>query len=303
MERLKKQELLVTAKIRSELIAEIEGYKKEEYPELPWDISLRVELAGVEYDLSKYESVNGVYSNVQIKQALLDGHIRIFPYHEEQMNPTSYDVQLGEWFYKTDTTHNRAYYNFYDQADVKRYFGEVLRSEEYRLWRMKQNAVDLGSGIDDATRIIVLNPGERILAHSHEWIGIKGPGTTSLHAKSTTGRNGIVTHKDAGWGDPGFLNRWTKEIQNDNNERVTLRVGSRYAQMVFHGTGLVHGAYGEDGRYYTTRSLVEDVDSWTPDQMLPRGYKEAYKPPIEIDLKNHPLLRQAIDEQGEQNDI
>lgn len=281
-------------KERAELKSEVEAYRRSlengEYPELPFDISLRVELAEIDYDPEQYTQINSVYSNREIKSALLDGHIRIFPYREENLNGTSYDVTLGDYFYLTDRVNNRSLYNPRSRQDTERYFEGPYRAIENSEWCQKQfgdsYAVSPGDmqlyNIPGEALVMVLNPGERVLAHTWEFIGINGPGTTQMQARSTYGRNGIVVCKDAGWGDPGYRNRWTMEVQNDNKERVPLVVGDRPAQIVFYSSGMVEGSYGEAGKYYATSSLVEDIQQWQPESMLPRGYKDAYKEPISL---------------------
>ena len=133
---------------------------------------------------------------------------------------------------------------------------------------------------------MVLQPGERMPAHSHDFIGINAPGTTTLQARSTWGRNGVAVCLDAGWGDPGYINRWTMEIYNMNeHESVVLPVGERIAQMVFYHTGPVEGEYASlSGKYQDDsqgdlRSLIRD---WKPEQMLPQAYKDSRTKPLEI---------------------
>jgi len=140
--------------------------------------------------------------------------------------------------------------------------------------------------IDPNQPIIVVRPGERLLGHTHEFIGIKAPGTSTLQARSTWGRNGVAVCIDAGWGDPGYINRWTLEIYNMNqHESVVLPVGERIAQMVFYETGPVDGEYKKlSGKYQTGSSanLERLVRDWRPEQMLPRAYKDKRLVPKKI---------------------
>ena len=52
---------------------------------------------------------------------------------------------------------------------------------------------------------------------------------------------------DAGWIDPGYINRITLEIYNLNqHESVVLPVGERVGQLIFHNTiSPVAGDYSE----------------------------------------------------------
>ncbi len=75
--------------------------------------------------------------------------------------------------------------------------------------------------------VISLKPGERILAHTHEFFGIKPPGACELKARSSWARNGIAVCFDAGFVDPGYINRLTLEIYNLNHrETVAIQLES-----------------------------------------------------------------------------
>ncbi|MCC7289417.1 deoxycytidine triphosphate deaminase [bacterium] len=220
----------------------------------------------------------GVYSDLAIKLAQKSGHIVIHPYREEYVNTSSVDVTLGEWFYLTEKADNRDFYNPFEPEDVKRYFTGPLKAIPHKEWCQKYGR-QLFVGIPENHPIIVLRPGERILAHTHEFIGINPPGTTEMKSRSTWGRNGIAACFDAGWGDSGYINRWTMEIYNLNQrESVPLPVGERIAQIIFHETGPVEGHYAKGGKYQTSQDIDKLVKSWRPEQMLPRAYKDSRKP-------------------------
>lgn len=227
----------------------------------------------------------GVYSNSQIKAAIKDGHIVFHPYMEEHIAGSSVDVTLGHWFYRTERKSSSGFYNPFDQTDVGRYFDGPFHAETHSLWA-EANGRRLFDGIPADHPIIVLGSGERILAHTHEFIGIKAPGTSTMQARSTWGRNGVAVCLDAGWGDPGYINRWTMEIYNMNqHESVVLPVGERIAQMVFYHTGPVEGEYKKlSGKYQsdTSDDLVKLISEWRPEQMLPRAYKDIRKKPREV---------------------
>ena len=85
---------------------------------------------------------------------------------------------------------------------------------------------------------------------------------------------------DAGWVDPGYINRITLEIYNLNkHESVVLPVGERIGQLIFHHTGQVDGGYasgrgGMSGKYQHTDDLDELIKTWRPEMMLPRAFKD-----------------------------
>jgi dCTP deaminase len=220
----------------------------------------------------------GAYSNSQILSSLEVGHIVINPFNETQVNGSSYDVRLGEWYYKIkdkDST-KPAIFNPYDTEHIAQHFDGPYQAVSH-----EQIAEQLGikplKNIPLDTKVILFQPGERILGHTEEFIGIKPPGTTSMQARSTIGRLGINVCQDAGWGDPGYINRWTMELYNNNQlDPVILSVGTRIAQLVFYHTGAVIGEYSElSGNYQSVHSenLSDLITGWHPSQMLPKSLK------------------------------
>jgi deoxycytidine triphosphate deaminase len=231
------------------------------------------------------EILVGVYSNIQIKKAIQAKHIVFHPYVEEHIAGSSVDVTLGNWYYRTERPSEGGFYNPFDEKAVGQYFGEVQKAVIHEDWA-KKHGRRLFVNVPAKQPIIVLRPHERILAHTHEFIGIKAPGTSTMQARSTWGRNGVAVCLDAGWGDPGYINRWTMEIYNMNqHESVVLPVGERIAQVVFYETGPVDSEYKKlSGKYQTGDSeKIEDIiKDWHPSQMLPRAHKDSRRIPLEI---------------------
>ncbi len=227
----------------------------------------------------------GVYSNIQIKEAISTGHIVFYPYIEHHINGSSVDVSLGEWYYRTERNTNSTIYNPFDEHDVHQYFDGPHQAKNHKQW-CEAHGVRMLPNIPADHPIIILGPGERILAHTHEFIGIKAPGTSTMQARSTWGRNGVAVCLDAGWGDPGYINRWTMEIYNMNQHHsVVLPVGERIAQMVFHETGEVESEYSDlSGKYQESSAddLPGLIRSWRPQQMLPRAHKDKRVRPREL---------------------
>jgi deoxycytidine triphosphate deaminase len=229
-----------------------------------------------------------VLSNIQIRDGIDEGHIVCVPFDPKHVAHASLDVTLGHYYFRTERSGYQTIYNPFDEEDVKRYFGEPLQAVAHGEWCW-QNGINPVQGIPLDHPIIALRPGERILAHTHEFFGIKPPGAYELKSRSSWGRNGIAVCFDAGWVDPGYINRLTLEIFNLNQHRtVLLPVGERIAQAVFHETGKVEGNYGSgrddgfSGKYQHGNNLEELITNWTPDQMLPRAYKDKRTLPTPI---------------------
>lgn len=225
----------------------------------------------------------GVYSNTQIIEAIELGHIVFHPFQPEHINGSSVDVTLGEWYYRTDASDTASVYNPFDKNEVENYFGQPQQAVIHSEW-CQQNNMPAFNNIPDDQPIIVLEPGERILAHTQEFIGILPPGTTSMQSRSTWGRNGVAVCFDAGWGDPGYVNRWTLEVYNLNRKHsVVLAVGERIAQIVFMHTGDVEGSYETiTGKYASATNVETLVSQWDPHQMLPKAWKDQRHQPLHI---------------------
>jgi deoxycytidine triphosphate deaminase len=230
----------------------------------------------------------GVFSNLQITNALKEEHIVCVPFNPKHVSHASLDVTLGYYYYRTERAEDHPVYNPFDGEDVTRYFEGAQTAVPHREW-CEQNGIKPLKGIPGDHPVIPIRPGERILAHTHEFFGIKPPGACEVKSRSSWGRNGIAVCFDAGWIDPGYINRLTLEIYNLNkNELVLLPVGERIAQIVFHETGPVKGTYGQgrhggfSGKYQAGTDLKVLIKNWRPEMMLPQAYKDKRSLPQSI---------------------
>ena len=106
------------------------------------------------------------------------------------------------------------------------------------------------------------------------------------------GRSNITICRDAGWGDIGFISRWTLEITNNNRCPLILPVGKRIGQIIFFYTGTPNKPY--EGKYQPQISqsqlntmvspnfnnnnnridIKSIVDNWNPNLMLPKAFND-----------------------------
>ncbi len=230
----------------------------------------------------------GIYSNTEIRAAIADGTIVCTPFNDSHVAEASIDFTLGYYFYKQEYDEQFRVYNPFDENEVDRYFKGPLAAIPHQEW-CESNQMQPFANIPPDHPIIVLRPGERILAHTHEFIGIRAHGgAASVQSRSSWGRNGVAICFDAGWIDPGYINRITLEVYNLNkHESVVLPVGERIGQLVFHKTGPIDGSY-EDGqrgvssKYQHSSDLDTLIREWRPEMMLPRAYKDSRVIPAKI---------------------
>lgn len=215
-------------------------------------------------------------SDKRILEEKKKGHIVITPYTRESLNTSSYDVRLGTWYYREQPSkRNHNIYNIYQQSHTKHVWGEPHKAEKaskvFEKYSMTWN-----KGIKADDKVILLQPGETILAHTQEFIGGKDHITTMMQARSSLGRNFIEVCKCAGWGDVGYVNRWTMEITNNSQHyAIPLVVGRRIAQIVFMDTGeILEKNYTDGGKYSRSQDLKKLKKDWKPEDMLPKLYKE-----------------------------
>lgn len=291
---------------RIEQIAGVDVFRIENNRGVQWDDVIRSRDSLNDLPVRVYKNeveARGVFSNNELKVALELGHIVCEP-RPKEINGSSIDVRLGKWFFLAGDPRNvQGIFNPFDETDTRRYFGEpkeakaarivirkalenlnylaesgVISTQQYKQRQEYIHDTDEIKNLDPDHPIILLRPNERILAHTDEFIGIRAPGTTSMQTRSTIGRTGVATCFCAGWGDPGYVNRWTMEINNLNEfEYIPLALGQRVAQLVFSATGPVAGEYSSlSGKYQgaTSDNITEIMESWNPTMLLPRQYKD-----------------------------
>ena len=148
-------------------------------------------------------------SDRDIKAEIDSGRVRLQPYDEAMVQPSSIDVRLDKYFRLFDN-HK---YPFIDpaqeQPDLTRLI-EVERDEPF-----------------------ILHPGEFVLGSSFEIVTLPDDLAARLEGKSSLGRLGLLTHSTAGFVDPGFSGHVTLELSNAATLPIKLWPGMRVGQLCF----------------------------------------------------------------------
>lgn len=214
-------------------------------------------------------------SDKKILEEMGRGNIIIAPFQEENLSTASYDVSLGRYYFSEQKNITSTLYNPCNQKEVERVWGTEPQQAKLAKEVFANEPFDF-VGINENDLIIVLEPGETILAHTEEFIGGKNHITTMMKARSSWGRNFIEVCKCAGWGDVGYTNRWTMEITNNaRHYRIPLIVGRRIAQIIFFETGNIRqNDYTQQGKYQSVTNLDDIQRQWDPKSMLPKMYND-----------------------------
>ena len=167
-------------------------------------------------------------------------NIVITPFDKRQLGTNSYDVRLGEFIARRGNSNQKSM-DVFNENDIKMY------------WKIFK-AIDL----------VILFPNETVLGHTVEIIGGKNNIATKMNARSSLGRCGISVCKCAGFGDVGYINKWTMELTNHLDIAVALKVGMRVAQISFFKVGETLKQY--NGKY---QSKI-----WKPEDMIPRLWED-----------------------------
>ncbi len=144
-----------------------------------------------------------ILSDNTIKTLRDEKELIIEPFNEEQLQPASVDLRIGNSFLKI----NENLTEIMTLNDKLEYIS--LEKEE-----------------------IVIPPHSFLLATTREHIELPENLTAFVEGRSSIGRMGLFI-QNAGWVDPGFGGHITLELYNANRLPIKLVSGRRICQLVF----------------------------------------------------------------------
>ena len=218
-----------------------------------------------------------VLSKPEILKYYKNGLIIIEPFNRENLSSTSYDVRLGEYFYRQNQMEQTEILNPFSKDSINKMYFKLEKAIEVRKIKSQLNSF---KNLKPTDKVILISPNETILAHTIEFIGGKNSKdlaiTSEMRARSSLGRIGIAVCKCAGWGDVGYINRWTMEITNFSSVVIPLVVGMRIAQIIFHQVEPISqiDEYQLRGKYQKSIDIESLKKNWQPEMMLPKLYQD-----------------------------
>jgi dCTP deaminase len=146
-------------------------------------------------------------SDRDIRAEIEGGRVKVEPFSEKMIQPSSVDVRLDR-FFRVFENHK---YSVIDPS--------IEQSELTR---------EVAVNPDEH---FILHPGEFVLASTYEVISLPDDIAGRLEGKSSLGRLGLLTHSTAGFIDPGFSGHITLELSNVANLPVKLFPGMKIGQL------------------------------------------------------------------------
>jgi dCTP deaminase len=150
-----------------------------------------------------------VLSDRTIAARIAEGRIRIDPYDEALLQPSSVDVRVDRTF---RVFHN-ARYPYIDVKQAQEALTELVEIE--------------------GDEPFILHPGEFVLGATLERITLPDDLVARLEGKSSLGRLGLLIHSTAGFIDPGFDGHVTLELSNVANLPITIYDRMKIGQISF----------------------------------------------------------------------
>jgi len=168
----------------------------------------------------------GLLSDKKIKEYVKKGIIKIEPFDENSVGPSSYDVRLG---YRFRIFKNRNI----EAIDIKNYKENFLFRKENKDEIIESYTTSDLIILKNPEKYIVIHPGEFILASVYEYIELPDNIAAQIQGRSSIARLGLIIHTSAGWIDPGYAGHLTLEIINVNKMPIKLYPLIKIAQIQF----------------------------------------------------------------------
>lgn len=162
-------------------------------------------------------------SDKDIRAEIDNGRVRIDPFDDSMVQPSSIDVRLDRYF-------------------------RVFENHRYPHIDPSVEQVDLTRLVEpEGDEPFILHPGEFVLASTYEVVSLPDDLASRLEGKSSLGRLGLVTHSTAGFIDPGFSGHVTLELSNLATLPIKLWPGMKIGQLcLFRLTSPAEHPYGSE---------------------------------------------------------
>ena len=165
-----------------------------------------------------------VLSDRSLREAIASGRLRIDPFDDAAVQPSSIDLRLGSVM--------RVFLNHTDTHIDPRVDQQELTEKV----------------VISSDEPFVLHPGEFVLGGTREHVSMADDLVGRIEGKSSLGRLGLMVHSTAGYVDPGFRGKFTLELANIATLPILLWPEMKIGQLsVMELTTPAERPYGSPG--------------------------------------------------------
>ena len=151
----------------------------------------------------------------QIRYEIEQGRIKISPFDDSLINPSSLDVRLGEEFFQVRPTIINV-----DPTDSLSFRTEKAGEKKFKL-----------------------KSGDMVLSSLMEHIALPLDVSAKLLGRSSLGRLGLDNSSCSGWIDPQFTGSIVIELFNHSSSTIILTSGMGIGQLIFFKHMPAHKGY------------------------------------------------------------
>jgi len=180
-----------------------------------------------------------VLSKPQILKHLKGGNIVIDPFEEKNLNSTSYDVRIGKYIFRqTNLSHTQVLNPFYEKS-VRAMYSKLEIAAPVENISSKTNPL---YNLEPNDLIVLIAPGETILAHSIEFVGGSGktgtPTATAWPYSQYASQRGtaFITAESSSYGKWNVANNTFAPTNGWTGIEYTYGVGHMAAPYNWWGT-------------------------------------------------------------------
>lgn len=146
--------------------------------------------------------IGGFLTGAAIVEDVKEGLISIEPYDENNINPNSYNLTIGNTCKILDFNNETVINPFIDisQFNIEATYRYIDAAKPVQY-----------TDIDIPEEGLILRPGELYLIATNEIIGTDCY-IPMITGRSSMGRMGVSVHQEAGFGDIGYHGKWTLQV-------------------------------------------------------------------------------------------
>ncbi|OGM62887.1 hypothetical protein A2961_03370 [Candidatus Woesebacteria bacterium RIFCSPLOWO2_01_FULL_39_21] len=251
-------------------------------------------------DLLPTGEVSGVLSSKGILRDLVLGRTTIYPFDPRSLGDNSYDLKIAEDYYVIKPQfkwvlpfpgtmrmllldrffgkHSHVF-NPWSKVDSERYWEKPRRARTPEQLKRDLKVKDL-NGFRNGDLILAAYPGTMLLGSTQEFVGTGG-NVGIVSARSSIGRSHWTVCEDAFLINQRYKNRIALELRSKFSPEYEdhwniLIVGERVAQIAFLSSEEALGSELQRQTKYSQsgKPLDEIIRDWTPQEMLPKLYKD-----------------------------